>query len=784
METRTQDAPPTPTTATRSRAFTGPLMFALLVLLACVALRQVRPPDAVGPGAPATEFSSARAMTHLRAIAQQPRTLGSAEHARVRDYLVSTLSEYGLRTEVQKAEVVLARGSYPVRAATVENVVGRMAGASAGGGRATLLMAHYDSAAGAPGAADDGSGVAALLETARALKAGGPPRGDIIVLLTDGEELGMLGARAFLDEHPLAKEVGLVLNFEARGNRGPSMMFETGGAGDDALMKEFARAAPYPFASSLSDEVYRRLPNDTDFSPFKRAGYAGFNFAFIEGLTHYHTALDTVENVDERSVQHQGSYALALARRFADGGTPPPSGGRSVYFNTLGSALVHYPSTLVVPLAAVTTLLLVGVYALGLRRRQLTVRGTAFGFVATLLTAALSGALGTGLWWAVRALHGGWLPGGVNYRTHYYVAAFALLVVALAAALHVLLRRRTGAANLAAGALLWWLLLTWATSLLMPGASYLFMWPLLFSLCGLAYVIAERGFDPTSPKQFAVLLLCAAPVILLLAPTLYLLYVAFSMGLVWAILVLAALGLGLLVLQLGVVNARGRGLVPALTAAVGLGLLLIASLTAGFDRERPRFDSASYALGGDTGRALWVSPDRAPDAWTSQFFQGQTEVGTLEQFVASRFPYLKAPAPAAPLPAPGVAVVEDATSGDIRSTRLRVTSARGAQSLTVYLGPETEVVRAWVGGREVDLKALPPSGARSPWSVQYWGLPAEGFELRLETRAGRPLSLTVVDSTEGLPRLEGFTYRPRPEDTIPAPFPFSDATLVNKTYTF
>jgi hypothetical protein len=446
--------------------------------------------------------------------------------------------------------------------------------------------------------------------------------------------------------------------------------------------------------------------------------------------------------------------------------------------------MIHYPNTLVIPLAAVTTLLLFGVYTLGLKRRQLTVKGTLFGFFATLLTAALSALLGVALWWAVRALHGGWLPGGINYKTHYYVAAFALLVVALAAALHILLRRWTSVTNLAAGALLCWLLLMWATSLLMPGASYLFTWPLVFGLFGLAYVIAQKGLNPSSPIQFAVLLLCAVPAIFLLAPTLYLLYVAFSMGLVWVMLALAALTLGLLIPHLGVVTASRRWLAPALSAAVGLGLMLTASLTAGFDREEPRFNSAFYALSGDTGRALWVSPDGAPDEWTSQFFQGQTEVGTLEQFVPSRISFMKGPAPSAPLPAPSAAVVQDATSGDIRSTRLRITSARQAPNVAVYLGPEVEVVRAWVGGREVDMKALPPSGPQRPWSVQYWGLPAEGFELNLETRAGRPLSLTVVDRTEGLPQLDGFTYRPRPENTIPAPFQYSDTTVVNKTFTF
>jgi Zn-dependent M28 family amino/carboxypeptidase len=90
-----------------------------------------------------------------------------------------------------------------------------------------LLVAHYDGVGAGPAASDDGAGSAALLETMRALRARKQPLAhDIMVLFTDGEEAGLLGAAAFVREHPWAKDVAVILNFEARGTSGRSFMFE------------------------------------------------------------------------------------------------------------------------------------------------------------------------------------------------------------------------------------------------------------------------------------------------------------------------------------------------------------------------------------------------------------------------------------------------------------------------------------------------------------------------------------------------------------------------------
>ena len=328
------------------------------IVAAILGLYQLIPPDAVPANAPVTEFSSGRAMKHLQAIAQKPHPIGSPEHTEVREYLRAELAAMGLNAEVQKTTAVLHRGrnrgSMLPSAGTVHNVVARLYGTDHS--KAILLAAHYDSVPTGPGASDDGAAVAAMLETLRALKATSPLKNDVIFLFTDGEEAGLLGATAFVAEHPWMKEVGLVLNFEARGNSGPSLMFETS-TGNGWLMEEFAKAAPYPVATSLSYEIYKLLPNDTDFTIFKDAGLGGLNFSYIDGYAYYHSTIDSVETIDERSLQHHGSYMLALTRHFANLNLENPKGYDVVYFNMPGAGLLTYSPIMGILFTSVIALL-------------------------------------------------------------------------------------------------------------------------------------------------------------------------------------------------------------------------------------------------------------------------------------------------------------------------------------------------------------------------------------------------------------------------------------------
>ena len=256
-----------------------------------------------------TEFSLNNALNHLKIISEKSHHVGSSEHKRVQDYIVSELRKMGLETEIQTQTAVNKKW---FAATTTENILARIKGSQ--NGKALLLLTHYDSNPhSALGASDAGSGVVTILEGLRAFLAKNKqPKNDIIILISDAEELGLLGAQAFVNEHSWKKDIGLVLNFEARGSGGPSyMLMETNGK-NSKLLGEFLAAKPnYPAANSLMYSIYKKLPNDTDLTVFREdADINGFNFAFIGDHFDYHTALDTYERLDRNTLEHQGSYLM------------------------------------------------------------------------------------------------------------------------------------------------------------------------------------------------------------------------------------------------------------------------------------------------------------------------------------------------------------------------------------------------------------------------------------------------------------------------------------------
>ena len=300
------------------------------------------------PAQPATiaaiEFSAARAMQHLSWIAAEPHPTGSAAAARVRDGLVAHLQQAGLEASVQRGQAMAEYGKGDgrgVRAANVENVVAVLPGRDRSL-PAVLLMAHYDSVAQSPGAADDGLGVAVMLEIARALENDARQR-DVVFLFTDAEEAGLLGARAFFASHPLVARVGTVINLEARGSSGRAVLFETG-PGNAGLLKAFASLAPQPLGNSLTGFVYRYMPNGTDFTVPAQQGIAGLNFAIIGRQFDYHAATASVANLDPGSVQHMGAQVLPLVRLLATSATLPASRKEAIYSDLPGGWMVSVPA--------------------------------------------------------------------------------------------------------------------------------------------------------------------------------------------------------------------------------------------------------------------------------------------------------------------------------------------------------------------------------------------------------------------------------------------------------
>lgn len=748
--------------------------------LAFLSILSLFPPNII-TDVPPTEFSSARARDYLKAIANKPHPIGSAAHAEVRDHIVNELGKLGLQPQVQRTTAVNTFWGYPNRAATVENVVAKLPGTA--NTRAVLLVAHYDAAPQSLGASDDGAAIVTLLETLRALKAGAPLKNDVIFLATDGEEVGLLGAIAFSQQHPWAKQVGVVLNFEARGDHGPSIMFQT--SNDNGwLIEEFAQAVHQPVATSFAVDIYKLLPNDTDFTVFKRAGMNGLNFAYIEGSRSYHSSLDNLANLDERSLQHHGLYALALAGRFGNTDLSGPlKKTDAVYFDLFGRTLVHYSRTIALVLAVVTALLTIGTIALGLRRRVLTWLDLTWGFLALLLSmlgAALL-AMAAARLIALVPGSGARLFGQDTWTNHLYLIGFVILAGAAAALVYGLFRRKVSVENLAAGALLWFLLLLIVSHIYFPGGSYLLMWPLLSALVAWIINFILPSGRLSAAKLCFITTLCAVPGVVLFSILIYQMFIALGISQTLVIVVPVTLLLGLFVVNLDLLTSGARWLMPAAFAVIAIGFMIAAIAQPDFNQREPRSNEIFYALNADTGRAVWASGNAHPDEWTSQFLSS----GARTAVMTDNFPwlsedqFLQEQTSTASLPPPEVKVLADSSQDQTRSVDLRITSPREAAQLFIYVG--SNVSEGFVNGQRLPDRQSGPASKKG-WMLIYWAVPPEGIDLVLNTKSSEPLRMKVVDRSFQLPELTNVTIKPRPGYLIPAPFSYTDSTFVTKSF--
>jgi hypothetical protein len=269
-------------------------------------------------------------------------------------------------------------------------------------------------------------------------------------------------------------------------------------------------------ANSLGYQVYKLLPNDTDLTIFKEAGFAGMNFAFMDGADNYHSALDTPANVDHGSLQHQGSNALALVRRLGNSDLSEVRSPDVVYFDLLGAALISYPEGWALPLAGLCAAAFAAVTILGLRRKCLTLGGVAVGFAAVLVSVLGALVAASLCGWALRLLRGGAASGDLE------MFLYALLTILVLAVIRLKLGRRVRAEELMMGGALWWLALTVLTSLFLRGGSYLFTWSSLLGLAALGVVFAAKDRESFSPKHQVMLVLGTLPGVILLAPAVYL----------------------------------------------------------------------------------------------------------------------------------------------------------------------------------------------------------------------------------------------------------------------
>jgi hypothetical protein len=726
-----------------------------LLVLAVLGLGVSQLPEPLPATAAPTVFSAARATAHLRQIAHEPHSVGTAENAKVRAYIMAELTALGLQPQVQSGMGRMNTRPWGA-VGMVNNIVVRVAGTGAAPRKAVLLAAHYDSVPTGPGAADDGASVASIMEVLRALKAGGEPlQNDLIALFTDGEEAGLLGSDLFVTSHPWARDAGVVLNFEYRGNSGPMLMFESS-AGNGKLISALAQAMPHQVASSMLYELYKSMPNDTDMSAFKRAGVPGLNFAAIDKPVSYHLQTDSVDNLDQRTLQQQGETMLTLARQFGNAPLQALSSTDHVYFDLPGLGLVQYSSTVVMPLTLLIAAALCAVAVMGIKAGALRPGRILLAFPVFLVMTILLGIGCQLLWGGVSMLHPAYGQLGDPYNSQWYLLAFVALVIGAFIAMKSAVARWLRPMELGFGAMMLWQLLLVVTSFAMPGVTFIFGWPLLAVLGALAFLFSRRGAGLTPGARTALLVLGLAPAVILLAPAVRSLYVGLSPQMAVVTGLVLALVAGIMTPLL--TNLKHRFLLPALPLAAGAAFLVAGSLTANTDAAHPTTSNVFYAWDSGSGKAYWISRDDQLDAWSRQYFPAVTDKQQVpELFGAVSRKYWASPAPQlATLQAPRIEVLSDSVKDGVREVALAVATARHAPMFSVRV-EGTDVLASQVEGQPFTKKPNPK------WLLEAYGMDERTLAFSVQVKAGKPFTVRVFDETFGLPAAGAM---PRPASLI------------------
>lgn len=768
----------------------GIYLFALLLVLSIIGIALLsifllQPPNSLPADSPASQFSAERAMQHLFQICKKPHAIGTTAHLEVRDYLLKTMQQLGLQPHIQEATVV-NNTKQAAFAGYVYNILGRLKGN--GDGKAILLIAHYDSQPNSLGAGDDGAGVVALLETARALQSGKPLFHDIVFLLTDGEEYGLFGAKAFL-KHPWAKDIKLVMNLEGRGNAGPSITFEVN-PDNGWVVEEFIKAAPFPVINSLSYNVYKRLPNNTDFTVFKDAGYTGLNSAFIDGFIHYHKLTDSPANLNHNSLQHHGSNLLSLTRHFANISLDNTKAPDKIFFNLIGNQVISYPAWADFIWLGLTTFMLTLAFMAGFRKSLITgkqVLAGFFFFLFLLIIVAVIFILLNKI--VIRAMPFTHIANGV-YGSDNFLVAYLLLATGIIIVLSRLALKWIKLFSLFMGVLVLWYILLIFLLIVMPDATYLAIFPLLFCVGGIWYsFLAETEIGKNFKLKYVVLqLLAVVPAIIILTPYIHLLFVTFALQLPVASMVLFSLLIGLLLPLLSFIDQtyswRTIPLFPVTLLLTGSILLMVAVRNEAPSKDRPMHSHLGYYYNADNDSALWASGYHITDDWNKQFFQ-QPGFGTLKDFYpVSTSRYLINNAKPITSTPPLVQVMSDSIAGEERLLRLRLFSPRGAAHMEFVLMPQERGSIRSVALNEEKFELTPmETGQGEAFYCHYAGLPVtkDGI-LELRIKKGSRLNLLLYDQSIGLPTQ--LITRPTPEHIVPEQGRSSNITVIRKTFSF
>jgi len=763
---------------TRTKA--GIIAFLACIAFAWLTLQLFTPPKALPASADTLSFSAERAMEHIKIIAKKPHSLGTPANEKVIQYLVEELKNLGLEVSIQDTLISRSRaGSSSTRISRVKNIIGVLKGSNSS--KAVMLMAHHDSQPNTPGAADDGSGVAAILESIRAIREEGTLQNDIVVLITDAEEIGLMGAKAFVDYHPLLKDIGVLINLEARGNRGVSMSFEMNDE-NGWVVRAFAQSAPYPFANSMAYEIYKIMPNDTDFSMFRETDVAGVNSATVEGFVHYHSMTDTPENISQDLVQHHGANMLGMTRHFGSINLQNTKAEDAVFFNPIGSHLIIYPAKYNLFFILLMVALFIATVVFGIRRNQVILPQIFIGTGYFLVILAISGIGSFLLQQGIIALHPHYtlFYGNNFYNVEYYFFAF----LGLAGFFYAIIFGFQSALNglsLSLGGVLMLVMTTFGLMLGLPTGSYVIYYPLIGYLIVQLILLGFNINAENKPVPYAIgQFIALVPALGLWSQTIYLLFETFGLtqAVVAPVILFCFLGI-LMIPILRMISLWKKRILSTFGVLTILYGMVGGALTANYTEENPLQINLMYGLDRDNNNSVWATNKRFKNDWVQALIPNENQQPFNEIYPGWDWQIWRAVSPLATVKGSDAQIISDTlTSDNQRTIELDIQFTDFVNSVEFFIEGGTGVSTIKINDFEITPNATEEDDLVY---INFYAPPMEGFKFSIKTENDTQ-KIRIVDRIIGLPT--DLFPSPMPENLIHGPGSRSNVTLAKKSYTF
>ena len=725
-----------------------------------------------------TAFSIDNALYHLKKISKEAHYTGSEEHKTVQNYIVRELQKMGLETEIQ---IQTAINKKWFAATTTENILARIKGTEKG--KALMLLTHYDSNPhSALGASDAGSGVVTILEGIRAFLAKNKtPKNDIIILISDAEELGLLGAQAFVDAHSWTKDVGLVLNFEARGSGGPSyMLMETNGK-NSKLLSEFLKAKPnYPAANSLMYSIYKKLPNDTDLTIFREnADINGFNFAFIGDHFDYHTAQDSYERLDRETLLHQADYFTSTVNYFANSDLSNLNSDEDyVYINFPFMGLATYPFSWVLPMLIAAIVVFVLLIFFGIAKRKLSLKGILKGLGIFLLSILLCVGISFGLWKLILMIHPHYqdMLHGFTYNGYQYIAAFVFLNIWILFKTYKYISKHEKITDFLIGPILIWLIINFLISSSLKGAGF-FIIPVF---CALAILAIAVFMDLEEKSKRILFTILSIPTLYIFAPLVKMFPVGLGLKILFVSGLFIALIFGLMVFTFHQKKTFWMQKTVGLLTIIFFGL---ATYNSGFTVDKKKPNSIVYIQNSDDKTAYFGTYNHTLDEYTKQIFgKNAIEGGIVNAETKSkyntRFSYHKK-TDFRNIKSSNIVTELDTIIGNKRFIELTISPERKVNKLEFITKKELKLHQFKVNdvlvndGKTYNVK-------RATFLIYH--VANQDKEVTLSFSVSKDYSFDVILNEISYDLLENlnFNITPRTETMMPMPFVTNDAIIISK----